>query len=150
MQPESLASGGGASQPPYRPPAERSHWVAFAGIFLMLSGLFDIINGFVALLNEGYYSTTADHGNRLLIFNYDVWGWVWIFVGIAQILVSLGVFVGSRAARITGIVLAAACMVGQLIFLSTFPLWSLATMALSALVIYGLVSVPRHLPGERV
>ncbi|AVH58680.1 hypothetical protein C4B68_26200 [Streptomyces dengpaensis] len=75
---------------------------------------------------------------------------MWIFVGIAQILAALGVFMGSRAARITGIVLAAACMVGQLIFLSTFPLWSLATMALSVLVIYGLVFVPRHLPGERL
>ncbi|MEU0391983.1 hypothetical protein ABZ208_04230 [Streptomyces sp. NPDC006208] len=132
------------------PPLERSHWVAFAGILLMLSGLFDIINGFVALLDHGYYETTADHGNRLLLFNYSAWGWVWIIVGIAQILAALGVFVGSRAARITGIALAAACMVGQLIFLSAFPLWSVITMALSVLVIYGLVSVPRHLPGERV
>ncbi|WP_406476667.1 hypothetical protein [Streptomyces sp. NBC_01615] len=150
MQSQSRASGGGTSGPPDRPPVERSHWVAFAGVMLMLSGLFDIINGFVALLDDGYYSTTVDHGNRLLMFNYDAWGWVWIFVGIAQILASLGVFMGSRFARIAGIVLAGACMVGQLIFLSTFPLWSLATMALSVLVIYGLVSVPRHLPGERV
>ncbi|WP_406172005.1 hypothetical protein [Streptomyces sp. NBC_00996] len=150
MQPESLASDGGASGPPDRPPAERSHWVAFAGVMLMLSGLFDLINGFVALLDKGYYSTTVDHGNRLLIFNYAFWGWVWILVGIAQVLAGLGVFLGSRFARITGIVLAGACMVGQLIFLSTFPLWSLATMALSVLVIYGLVVVPRHLPGERI
>ncbi|MEU9290143.1 hypothetical protein AB0D57_37220 [Streptomyces sp. NPDC048275] len=150
MQPESLASNGGSSGPADRPPVERSHWVAFAGIMLMLSGLFDIINGFVALLDDGYYSTTFEHGNRLLIFNYDFWGWVWIFVGIAQVLASLGVFMGSRFARISGIVLAGACMVGQLILLSAFPLWSLATMALSVLVIYGLVSVPRHLPGERV
>ncbi|WP_369246301.1 hypothetical protein [Streptomyces sp. R41] len=150
MQPESRTSDGGTSGPPDRPPVERSHWVAFAGIMLMLSGLFDIINGFVALLDNGYYATTFEHGQRLLIFNYDAWGWVWIFVGIAQILASLGVFMGSRFARIAGIVLAGACMVGQLIFLSTFPLWSVATMALSVLVIYGLVSVPRHLPGERV
>lgn len=150
MHAESRASGGGAPQPPDRPPVERSHWVAFAGILLMLSGLFDIINGFVALLDNGYYATTADHGNRLLIFNYDFWGWVWIIVGIAQILAGLGVFMGSRTARITGIALAAACMVGQLIFLSTFPLWSLISMALSLLVIYGLVGVPRHLPGERI
>lgn len=132
------------------PPLEQSHWVAFAGILLLLSGLFDIINGFVALLDHGYYETTADHGNRLLIFNYAAWGWVWIIVGIAQALAAVGVFVGSRAARITGIVLAAACMVGQLIFLSAFPLWSLITMALSVLVIYGLVAEPRHVPGARV
>ncbi|MFF4233762.1 hypothetical protein [Streptomyces sp. NPDC001820] len=143
---ETPASGGGASQPP----VERSPWVAFAGILLMLSGLFNIINGFVALLDDGYYSTIADHGNRLLIFNYDAWGWLWIFVGIAQLMAGLGVFVGSRAARFTGIVLAAACTVGQLMFLSTFPLWSLATIALTVLVIYALLAVPRHVPNERV
>ncbi|WP_051798746.1 DUF7144 family membrane protein [Streptomyces sp. NRRL S-337] len=143
-----------SSQPPPEtrrvPPAERSHWVAFAGILLMLSGLFDLINGFVALLDKGYYSTTANHGNRLLIFDFAVWGWVWIVTGVAQVLASLGVFLGARAARITGIVLASACLVGQLIFLSAFPYWSIFVMAMSLLVIYGLVTVPRRLPGERV
>ncbi|MGW2406007.1 DUF7144 family membrane protein [Streptomyces sp. NPDC001739] len=132
------------------PPAERSHWVAFAGILLMLSGLFDLLNGFVALLDHGYYATTANHGNRLLIFNFSFWGWVWIIIGVAQILASLGVFLGARAARITGIVLASVCLVGQLIFLSAFPYWSIFVMAMSLLVIYGLVSVPRQVPGERV
>ncbi|MFF4696303.1 DUF7144 family membrane protein [Streptomyces chattanoogensis] len=132
------------------PPVERSHWVVFAGILLMLSGLFNIINGFVALIDHGYYATTANHGNRLLVFNFSVWGWVWIIIGVVQILASLGVFLGARAARITGIVLASLSMIGQLMFLSTFPIWSVISIAVSMLVIYGLVSVPRHLKGERV
>lgn len=124
--------------------------MTFAGIMLMLSGLFDLITGFVALLDHGYYATTANHGNRLLIFNFAFWGWVWIIVGIAQVLASLGVFLGVRAARITGIVLASLCLVGQLMFLSAFPFWSIIVMAMSLLVIYGLVAVPRHVPGARV
>jgi len=144
MQPEPSTSDANV------PPLERSHWVAFAGIILMLSGLFDIINGFVAILDHGYYETTANHGNRLLIFNYTAWGWIWVATGIAQILASLGVLLGVRAARITGIVLASLCLVGQLMFLSTFPFWSLATMGMSVLVIYGLVVEPRHVQGMRV
>lgn len=132
------------------PPMERSHWVAYAGILLMLSGLFNIINGFVAVLDHGYYETTADHGNRLLIFNYTAWGWMFIVLGIAQVLASLGVLLGVRAARITGIVLASLCLVGQLIFLSTFPFWSLFIMAMSLLVIFGLAIEPRHVQGVRV
>ncbi|AJT61906.3 hypothetical protein T261_0215 [Streptomyces lydicus] len=124
--------------------------MVFAGILLMLSGLFNIINGFVALIDHGYYATTANHGNRLLVFNFSVWGWVWIIIGVVQILASLGVFLGARAARITGIVLASLSMIGQLMFLSTFPIWSVISIAMSMLVIYGLVSVPRHLKGERV
>ncbi|MEU5211868.1 hypothetical protein [Streptomyces sp. NPDC020742] len=145
MQPNSPAP----DTPPV-PPAERSHWVVFAGILLMLSGLFDIINGFVALLDHGYYSTTANHGNRLLVFNFSFWGWLWIIIGVAQVLASLGVLLGVRAARITGIVLAGLCLVGQLMFLSTFPYWSIFVMAMSLLVIFGLVTEPRHVPGVRV
>ncbi|MFJ9440494.1 hypothetical protein ACIRRH_01335 [Kitasatospora sp. NPDC101235] len=103
-----------------------------------------------AVLDHGYYETTANHGNRLLIFNYTAWGWIWVVVGIAQILASLGVFLGVRAARITGIVLTSMCPVGQLMFLSTFPFWSLFIMTMSLLVIYGLVSEPRHVVGMRV
>ncbi|MFF8869609.1 DUF7144 family membrane protein [Streptomyces massasporeus] len=145
MQPEPSAA---ENRP--KPPLERSHWVAFAGVLLLLSGLFDITNGFVALLDHGYYETAYDHGQRLLVFNYDAWGWIWIIVGIAQLLAGVGVLVGSRGARLTGIVLASACLVGQLMFLSAFPWWSVATMALSVLVIFGLVAEPRHVRGMRV
>jgi hypothetical protein len=129
---------------------ERSHWVAYAGILLMLSGLLNIIDGFVAVLDHGYYETTANHGNRLLIFNYTAWGWMFVVLGIVQILASLGVLLGVRAARLTGIVLAALALLGQMIFLSTFPFWSLFIMAMSLLVIFGLVIEPRHVEGMRV
>ncbi|WP_143687080.1 hypothetical protein [Streptomyces sp. TLI_171] len=116
----------------------------------MLSGLFDLVNGFVAILDHGYYETTANHGNRLLIFNYTAWGWIWVATGIAQALVSLGVLLGVRAARITGIVLASVCLVGQMMFISAFPYWSLFTMLMSVLVIYGLLAEPHHVQGARV
>ncbi|MEU6473460.1 hypothetical protein ABZ927_07985 [Streptomyces massasporeus] len=73
-----------------------------------------------------------------------------VTVGIAQLLAGVGVLVGSRAARLTGIVPASACLVGQLMFLSAFPWWSVATVALSVLVIFGPVAEPRRVPGMRV
>lgn len=142
MQPEPSAVEDRA-----KPPLEQSQWVAFAGILL---GLFGITNGFVALLDHGYHETTYEHGQRFLIFDYDAWGWIWIIVGMVQILAGVGVLVGSRAARLSGIVPASACLVGQLMFLSAFPWWSVVTMALSVLVILGLVAEPRHVPGMPV
>ncbi|MFF3203730.1 hypothetical protein [Streptomyces sp. NPDC002962] len=132
------------------PPMERSHWVAFAGILLLVSALFNLLNGFVAIFNHGYYSTVYSQGNRLLILNYTAWGWIWVVIGIVMALAGIGVLVGSRAARLTGICLAAFCLVGQMIFLPVYPFWSLATMVLSALVIYGLIAEPRHVSGARV
>ena len=129
---------------------ERSHWVAFAGILLMVSALFNLLNGFVAIFNHGYYSTVYSGGNRLLIFNYTAWGWIWVAIGIVMALASLGVLVGSRAARLTGICLAVFCLVGQMIFLPVYPFWSLFTMLVSVLVIYGLLAEPRHVHGARL
>ncbi len=129
---------------------ERSHWVAFAGILLLVSALFNLLNGFVAIFHHGYYSIVYSKGNRLLIFNYTAWGWIWVAVGIVMALAGLGVLVGSRAARLTGICLAALCLVGQMIFLPVYPFWSLFTMVVSVLVIYGLLAEPRHVHGARV
>ncbi|MEU8790834.1 hypothetical protein [Streptomyces sp. NPDC048643] len=132
------------------PPMERSHWVAFAGILLMVSALFNLLNGFVAIFNHGYYSTVYSQGNRLLIFNYTAWGWIWVVVGIVMALAAIGVLVGSRGARRTGICLAALCLVGQMMFLPVYPFWSLVVMTVSVLVIYGLLAEPRHVHGARV
>ncbi|MFB7757765.1 hypothetical protein ACFC18_50720 [Streptomyces sp. NPDC056121] len=132
------------------PPIERSHWVAFAGILLMVSALFNLLTGFVAILNHGYYSKVYSQGNRLLILNYTAWGWIFVVIGILMALAGIGVFVGSRAARLTGVCLAAFCLVGQMIFLPVYPFWSLFTMLVSLLVIYGLLAEPRHVHGARV
>ena len=129
---------------------QRSHWVAFAGILLMVSALFNLLNGFVAIFNHGYYSTAYSGGNRLLILNYTAWGWIWVAIGIVMALTSLGVLVGSRGARLTGIGLAVFCLVGQMIFLPVYPFWSLFTMLMSVLVIYALLAEPRHVHGARV
>ena len=132
------------------PPMERSHWVAFAGILLLVSALFNLLNGFVAIFNHGYYSTVYSQGNRLLILNYTAWGWIWVAVGIVMTLAGLGVLVGSRGARLTGICLAGLCLVGQMIFLPVYPFWSVIVMLVSVLVIYGLLAEPHHVHGARV
>ena len=120
---------------------ERSRWVAFAGILLLVSALFNLLNGFVAIFNHGYYSTLSiPEATGGSIFNYTAWGWIWVAIGIVMALAGLGVLVGSRAARLTGVCLAAFCLVGQMIFLPVYPFWSLFTMLVSVLVIYGLLA----------
>lgn len=125
------------------PPTERSHWAAFAGILLLVSALFNLLNGFVAVFEPGYYS----RGDRLLIFDHTAWGWIWVAVGIVMAVAGLGVLVGFRGARRTGICLAALCLVGQMIFLPVYPFWSLIVMIVSVLVIFGLLAHPQHARG---
>ncbi|KAA5838118.1 hypothetical protein F1721_01275 [Saccharopolyspora hirsuta] len=116
--------------------AQLSGWLAFAGSMLGLLGIFNIITGITALARPDYFLVDA---GRLLVFNYPVWGGIWLALGIVQVAAGVGVVYGRSWARFIGIDLAALCAIGHLVFLTAFPLWSVLVIALSVMVIYGLV-----------
>lgn len=132
-----MASTGTRS--PVREGPVTSGWLAFAGILAILVGIFNMINGLVALLRADYFVVTAD---KVLLFNYTGWGWWLLIVGAVQIIVGLGILGGATWARITGIVLAALAMVTHIVFLAAFPVWSVIVLALAVLVIYALTVPP--------
>ncbi|MER7013557.1 hypothetical protein ABT324_19235 [Saccharopolyspora sp. NPDC000359] len=116
--------------------APLSGWLGFAGAVLGLLGIFNIITGITALARPDYFLVDAA---RLLVFNYPIWGGIWLALGIVQVAAGVGVVYGSSWARFVGIDLAALCAIGHLVFLTAFPLWSVLVIGLSVLVIYGLV-----------
>ena len=125
-----------------RPPT--SGWLTFAGIVIVLIGCSNVISGLTALFRDDYYTVSE---GRLLVFNFTAWGWIWLALGVLQIVVGAGAVRGSEAARVTGTVLALVVAVCQLAFLIAFPLWSLVVIGLCVLVIYALVSPPHGATG---
>ncbi|MET7992105.1 hypothetical protein ABZU76_14475 [Amycolatopsis sp. NPDC005232] len=111
-------------------------WVAFAATMMMLLGAFQVIEGLVALLNTRYF--VVDETGLVVSVNYTTWGWVHLALGALLILVGVGVFMGNRAAQITGIVLAGLSAIVNLAFLPAYPLWSIIIIAVDVLVIYAL------------
>ncbi|GAA4614927.1 DUF7144 family membrane protein [Saccharopolyspora hordei] len=118
-----------------------SGWLAFAGSLILLVGIFNIIDGFTALFRTDYFIVGE---GQLLVFNFATWGAIWLVLGVLQVATGVGCLYDMTWARTTGIVLASLCAIGHLAFLAAFPLWSLLVIALSVLVIYGLV-----VPGKR-
>ena len=49
-------------------------WVVFAGIMLIMLGAFQVIEGLVALFDEGYYLVAPS--GLVLSVDYNTWGWV--------------------------------------------------------------------------
>ncbi|WP_184727747.1 DUF7144 family membrane protein [Saccharopolyspora phatthalungensis] len=119
-----------------QPTAAMSGWLAFAGSLIMLVGIFNIISGITSLLRPDLYLIAA---GQLLVFNFGIWGWFWIALGIVQVAAGVGCLYGQMWARMTGIALAALSAIAHIAFLTTFPVWSVLVIALSVLVIYGLV-----------
>ncbi|MGW1679261.1 DUF7144 family membrane protein [Saccharopolyspora sp. NPDC002376] len=117
-------------------PTAMSGWLAFAGSLMLLVGIFNIIDGLTSLFRADYYVVGAA---QLLVFNFAAWGVIWLVLGVLQLAAGVGCMYGKEWARTTGIVLAALVAIGHLAFLAAFPLWSLLVIALSVLVIYGLI-----------
>ncbi len=85
-------------------------WVFFAGIMMILSGIFDIIAGLTGLLRHTWYLVS---GHNLLVFNYTSWGWIDLALGLLILLAGISVLHGSTWARVVGVILASLSAVGS-------------------------------------
>lgn len=100
----------------------------------MLVGFFNFIDGIIAIEKSSYLT------NRLIFGNFTAWGWTMLILGIIQVLVGVGVFAGSDAAALLGILFALLNAIGQLLFLRAYPVWSIIMIALDVLVVYALLA----------
>lgn len=111
-------------------------WVFFAGVMMVLSGLFQAIAGLTALLKHTWYLVTASH---LLVFNYTAWGWIDLIIGLVVLLAGISVLHGSTWARVVGVILASLSALASLASISAYPIWSIIVIAVDVLVIFALV-----------
>ena len=85
---------------------------------------------------------------HILVANLSAWGWIVLVLGVLQIAAAIGIGRGSLVARLFGIAVAFLNALGQLIFASAYPLWSLTILGLDILVIYALAVHGRLEPAE--
>jgi hypothetical protein len=134
----------GHAQPPLAPtPPYRSRevtgwvgWVIFAGIMMIMIGLFEAIAGFVALFRPEYYVVGSD--GLLVHLNWDAWGWIHIILAVLVVFAGFAVLQGQLWGRLIGIGLAVVGALVNLSFLAAYPLWNTILIALNVIVIYAL------------
>src|SRR3954465_1489588 len=84
-------------------PSGWAGWVVFGGVMLIMLGAFQIIEGLVALFDDGFYL----HTNRVVVdVNFNTWGWIHTIIGVVAVLAGLGLLAGNLAARIVGVIVA--------------------------------------------
>lgn len=116
-------------------PVVRSGWVTFAATIGTIAGVMNLIYGIAVLVNDSWVALAAD---QILALNLAVWGWALLVLGVVQLLVSYGMAVGQTWARLMGVLWASLIAVGQMAFLSVYPVWSLVIIAMCVMVIYSL------------
>ncbi|CCH88212.1 conserved membrane protein of unknown function [Modestobacter italicus] len=118
-------------------------WVVFGAVMLIVMGLFQVIEGLVALFDDGFYAVSSS--GLVVDVDYNTWGWVHIVLGLLAGLVGIGLLMGNLAARMAGVTIAFVSAVLHLLFASAYPLWSVIVITLDVLVIYAIVVHGREL-----
>ncbi|MCJ7780408.1 MAG: hypothetical protein MUQ27_06240, partial [Acidimicrobiia bacterium] len=110
-------------------------WTAFAGIMMVMGGIWWIMAGIVALANDTFYVVGQEY-----IFQFDVttWGWIHLLLGIVVLLAGLYLFTGAVWARMVGVIVAVLMAMIAFAWLPWYPLWALIFVAISVFVIWAL------------
>jgi hypothetical protein len=109
--------------------------VLFAGIVMIVSGVFQALAGITAIFQGSFYAVTPKY-----VYELDVstWGWIHLVLGVVVLLAGFGVMSGNLLARIVGIVLAVLSAFANFMFIPHYPIWSLLIIGLDVLVIWAL------------
>jgi hypothetical protein len=126
---------------PYRKEAERTSWygwIAFAGIMMIVLGIFHAIMGLVGLFEEDYYAV-GDSGLMVSV-DYTTWGWVHLILGLVIAGAGFALTQGATWARIVTIVVAVLSSITNLAFMEANPLWSVIMIAVAFFIIFAVTA----------
>jgi hypothetical protein len=117
--------------------AAPSGWAAFAGILLLMIGIFNIIWGLVAIIDDERI-TVGPAG--LVLWDVTAWGWIHLILGIVLFLTGGGLLAGRGWARWTAIFVVMLNAFGQIAWITTYELWSVLIITLDIIIIYQLTA----------
>lgn len=113
----------------------------FAGIMMMLIGLFQLAVGLTAITRSSLYVVADSY-----VFSSALTAWGWAHLALGVLVGGTGVALALRQswARIVGIVMVSLSVLGNFLFLSYQPVWSLLIIAVDVVVIWSLAVMARE------
>jgi len=124
---------------------ENTGAVGFAGVLLIMVGLFHSVQGLVALLGDDLYVRGE---NYVFHFSFTTWGWIHLLLGLLAAAAGAGLFFGTTWARTLAVVVAGVSLLGSFMWLPHYPVWSLVIMALDLFVMWAAIVHGRALVEE--
>ena len=115
---------------------EGQGWVLYAGIMILIVGIMNVVYGIAAIDKSTFFIQDA----KFIIAELNTWGWILLVVGAVQLVAAFGIWSRRGWGRWIGIISASGNAVIHLLFISAYPLASLAMIAIDIIVIYGLAS----------
>jgi len=111
-------------------------WVLFATVMLAIVGALNILYGLAAIDDSTFYVKDV----KFVLANLHTWGWILLFVGIAQIIVAVGIWRGTEWGRWLGILFASINIIVQFLILPANPVWAVMVFLLDVIIVFGLLT----------
>jgi len=111
-------------------------WVYFAAFVMVFVGFFQMLQGLTAIVKSEYYVVLPEW---IVTVDITAWGWTHLILGAIVFAAGLALFSGKAWGRVVGVLFAGLSMLVNLLFISAYPWWSIAIIALDVLVIYALI-----------
>ena len=132
----------GQNHPATPPSGAAMGLILFAGIMMILVGMFQAIQGIVALVNDTFYVV----GQKWVFsFNITTWGWIHLLAGILLVVAGYFLFQGAVWARVVGVAVAVISAVLSFMSLPYYPIWSILIIALDVFIIWALTAHGRDI-----
>src|SRR3954451_2345093 len=110
-------------------------WIAFASTILIVVGLINMFQGFLALIADEHVAAAR---NKFVLVDMTSWGWTLVVTGVIMLIVGGGLLVGATWARVVGIVVVCLHAVTQIGWLGAYPIWALLMIGLDTAVLFAL------------
>ncbi len=110
-----------------------SGWRVFAAVMFGIAGLVNAISGVGALVNKEYFNEAG-----LIYQNLQLFGWLWVLVGLIQLVICFLLFARHESGRVLGVIFAIVSVVVWFFSIGAYPWWSLTIMAIDFVILYGL------------
>lgn len=110
--------------------------ITFAGVLMVVAGVWHALAGIAAILNDDLYVSTPDY-----VYALDLTGWGWghLVLGAVVVLTGAGVLMGTTWARLLGIAVVVLSLVANFLFIPWYPIWSMMIIVLDIAVIWALL-----------
>ena len=108
--------------------------IFFAGVMLLVVGIFNVIDGIAAIANSHVFIANAHY----VIGDLRAWGWVALILGALQVLAMLGILAGNQAARWFAVAVIGLNAINQMFFIPAYPFWALMIIAVDIVALWGL------------
>jgi hypothetical protein len=121
------------------PPEPQSDWamggLVFAASMMILIGVFQILGGLVAIIDDEWFVVTPNYTYDL---DVTAWGWIHLILGIVLVIGGAALLQRKVWAGALAVALAMLSAIANFFLIPYYPFWAILIIALDVFVIWAI------------